>query len=144
MLMAEYSPVAPRFLLRVRSSASKAAPLAAMVFVYLGTIPEDVLLGWAWRVPFLASILLILVALFIRMRLKESPTFIELEKHEQIAEHPLQEIFGRSSAAFCAASGCGWPRTAARTCSTPSPWRTPRARSWSTGRSARSPLRWVR
>ena len=54
------------------------------------------LLGWVWRIPFLASILLILVALFIRMRLRESPTFIVLEKHEQIAEHPLREIFGHS------------------------------------------------
>ena len=54
------------------------------------------LLGWAWRVPFLSSIVLILIALFIRLRLKESPTFVELEKHEQIAEHPLREIFGHS------------------------------------------------
>ena len=64
--------------------------------MYLGTIPEDILLGWVWRIPFLASILLILVALFIRMRLRESPTFIVLEKHEQIAEHPMREIFGHS------------------------------------------------
>ena len=54
------------------------------------------LLGWAWRIPFLASIVLILIALFIRLRLKESPTFIELEKHEQVAEHPMREIFGHS------------------------------------------------
>ena len=51
------------------------------------------LLGWLWRVPFLASVLLIAVAVFIRLRLKESPTFVELEKHEQIAEHPLPELF---------------------------------------------------
>jgi MHS family metabolite:H+ symporter-like MFS transporter len=30
------------------------------------------------------------------MRLRESPTFIVLEKHEQIAEHPMREIFGHS------------------------------------------------
>ena len=54
------------------------------------------LLGWAWRVPFLASIVLILIALLIRLRLKESPTFVELEKHEQVAEHPMREIFSHS------------------------------------------------
>ena len=103
-----------------------------MVFAYLGGIPEDVLLGWVWRIPFLASILLILVALFIRMRLRESPTFIELEKQEQIAEHPLKEIFGAlAAAACCAASGCGWPRTVAPTCSTHWPSPTPPAPSWS-------------
>jgi MFS transporter, MHS family, metabolite:H+ symporter len=40
--------------------------------------------------------LLILIALYIRMRLRESPTFIVLEEHEQISEHPMREIFGRS------------------------------------------------
>ena len=100
VLMAEYSPVKRRgFFAALPFIGIQAGTLlAAGVFAYLGTLPEDVLLGWAWRIPFLASILLILVALFIRMRLQESPTFIELEKHEQIAEHPLREIFGHSLA----------------------------------------------
>jgi MHS family metabolite:H+ symporter-like MFS transporter len=98
VLMAEYAPVKRRGFYAALPfiGIQGGTLLAAMVFVYLGTIPEDVLLGWAWRIPFLASILLILVALFIRMRLRESPTFIELEKHEQISEHPMREIFGRS------------------------------------------------
>ena len=70
--------------------------LAALVFAYLGTLPTDVLLGWAWRIPLLSSFILILIALFIRLRLKESPAFIELEKQEQISEHPMKAIFGHS------------------------------------------------
>lgn len=70
--------------------------LAALVFTYLGGLSSDVLLGWVWRVPFLASFVLILIAVFIRLRLRESPTFVELEKHEQVAEHPMREIFGHS------------------------------------------------
>ena len=62
------------------------------MFAFLGGLPEEVLLGWAWRVPFLSSIVLILVALFTRMRLKETPTFVELEKHEQVSEHPFSEL----------------------------------------------------
>jgi MHS family metabolite:H+ symporter-like MFS transporter len=98
VLMAEYAPIKRRgFFSALPFIGIQAGTLlAAMVFVYLGTIPEDLLLSWVWRIPFLASILLILVALFIRLRLRESPTFIVLEKHEQIAEHPLKEIFGRS------------------------------------------------
>ena len=98
VLMAEYSPVKRRgFFAALPFIGIQAGTLlAAGVFAYLGGIPEDVLLGWAWRIPFLASIVLILVALFIRLRLKESPTFIELEKHEQVAEHPMREIFGHS------------------------------------------------
>ena len=98
VLMAEYSPVKRRgFFAALPFIGIQAGTLlAAGVFAYLGALPEDVLLGWAWRIPFLASIVLILVALFIRLRLKESPTFIELEKHEQVAEHPMREIFGHS------------------------------------------------
>ena len=96
--MAEYAPVERRgyFAALPFIGIQAGTLLAAMVFVYLGKIPKDILLGWVWRIPFLASILLILVALFIRMRLRESPTFIVLEKHEQIAEHPMREIFGHS------------------------------------------------
>lgn len=98
VLMAEYSPVKRRgFFAALPFIGIQAGTLlAAAVFVFLGGLPDEVLLGWAWRIPFLASIVMVLLALVIRMRLKESPTFIELEKHEQIAEHPLKEIFGSS------------------------------------------------
>ena len=141
VLMAEYSPVKRRgFFAALPFIGIQAGTLlAAGVFAYLGRLPEDVLLGWAWRIPFLASIILILIALFIRLRLKESPTFVELEKQEQVAEHPdAGDLRPLASAACGAASGCGWPRTAARTCSTRWPWRTRPAPSWSTSRSARS------
>jgi MFS transporter, MHS family, metabolite:H+ symporter len=98
VLMAEYSPVTSRgFFAALPFIGIQAGTLlAAGVFAYLGGLPEEILLGWAWRVPFLSSIVLILVALFIRMRLKESPTFVELEKNEQVADHPMREIFGHS------------------------------------------------
>jgi len=67
--------------------------LASAVFVVLGLIPQDALLGWVWRIPFLASIVLIGIAVFIRLRMQESPTFVKLEKQEQVAEHPLGEVF---------------------------------------------------
>lgn len=98
VLMAEYSPVRRRGFYSALPfiGIQGGTLLAAMVFVYLGGLPNDVLLGWAWRIPFLASFVLILIALFIRMRLRESPTFVALEKHDQISEHPMKEIFGHS------------------------------------------------
>ena len=94
VLMSEYAPIKSRgFFAALPFIGIQAGTLlAAGVFAYLGGLPEEVLLGWAWRVPFLSSIVLILIALFIRMRLKESPTFVELEKHEQIANHPFREL----------------------------------------------------
>jgi len=67
--------------------------LASVVFVGLGQVPQEALLSWVWRIPFLASIFLIAVAVLIRMRLKESLTFVELEKQDQVAEHPLTRSY---------------------------------------------------
>lgn len=95
VLMAEYSPTKKRgFFSALPFVGIQAGTLlAAAVWALLGLAPDDVLYGWLWRVPFLASIVLIALALFIRLRLRESPTFVELEKQEQIAEHPLPELF---------------------------------------------------
>ena len=95
VLMAEYSPPPKRgFFSALPFVGIQAGTLlAAAVWALLGLAADDVLLGWLWRVPFLASVFLIALAVFIRLRLKESPTFVELEKREQVAEHPLSELF---------------------------------------------------
>jgi MHS family metabolite:H+ symporter-like MFS transporter len=95
VLMAEYSPPPRRgFFSALPFVGIQAGTLlAAGVWAVLGLVPDDVLFGWLWRVPFLASVFLIALAVFIRLRLKESPTFVELEKRDQVAEHPLPELF---------------------------------------------------
>lgn len=97
VLMAEYAPVRRRgFFAALPFIGIQAGTLlAAVVFSLIMLLPEEQLMSWGWRVPFLASFVLILVALFIRMRLRETPTFIELEKSEQIAERPIRDIFTR-------------------------------------------------
>jgi MFS transporter, MHS family, metabolite:H+ symporter len=95
VLMAEYSPPRRRgFFSALPFVGIQAGTLlAAAVWALLGLVPDEILFGWLWRVPFFASVFLIALAVFIRLRLKESPTFVELEKHEQVAEHPLPELF---------------------------------------------------
>lgn len=95
VLMAEYAPVRRRgFFSALPFVGIQAGTLlAALVFGAISMLPEEALLSWGWRVPFLASFVLILVALFIRARLRETPTFVELEEHEQVAEKPVREIF---------------------------------------------------
>lgn len=56
--------------------------LGAGTFALLGLASRDVLYGWLWRVPFLLGAVLIIVAVVIRMRLKESPAFEALEEAE--------------------------------------------------------------
>lgn len=119
VLMAEYAPVRRRgFFAALPFIGIQAGTLlAALVFSFISLLPTDALMSWGWRVPFLASFALILLALFIRMRLRETPTFIELEKHEQIAERPVRDIFTHGLPGVIVASACAWPRTAAPTCS---------------------------
>jgi len=95
VLMAEYAPVKRRgfFSSLPFIGIQLGTLLAAVVFSLMALLPDEVFFGWAWRIPFLASFLLILVALFIRLRLRETPTFVELEKHDQVASRPIREIF---------------------------------------------------
>lgn len=97
-LMAEYAPVRRRgfFAALPFVGIMVGTLLAAGTFALIGLADRAVLLDWLWRVPFLASILLIGVALFIRLRMQESPTFVKLEKQDQVAEHPLREVFSES------------------------------------------------
>lgn len=97
-LMAEYSPIKRRgyFASLPFIGIYIGTLLASGVFALLALAPAEVLLGWLWRVPFLISIILIGVAVWIRYRLKESPTFIQLEKQEQVAEHPLVDLMRNS------------------------------------------------
>ncbi|HEY5788424.1 MAG TPA: MFS transporter [Microlunatus sp.] len=99
VLMAEYSPTRRRgfFSALPFVGIMFGTLLASVVFVGLGQVPEEALLTWVWRIPFLASILLIGVAVLIRLRLQESPTFVKLEKQEQVAHNPLSEVFSKSA-----------------------------------------------
>lgn len=48
---------------------------------------------WGWRIPFLVSILLVVVSIYIRMRMKESPLFTKLKTEGKISVNPLKESF---------------------------------------------------
>jgi len=48
---------------------------------------------WGWRIPFLFSLLLLAISLWIRLKLKESPVFKAMKDADQLAANPLQESF---------------------------------------------------
>ncbi|MGH8240141.1 MAG: MFS transporter, partial [Steroidobacteraceae bacterium] len=52
---------------------------------------------WGWRVPFLLSIILLAISVYIRMQLEESPVFREMRATGQLAKNPLRESLGRWS-----------------------------------------------
>ncbi|MBN9531518.1 MAG: MHS family MFS transporter [Alphaproteobacteria bacterium] len=64
-------------------------------WVLLHFISQDDLLAWGWRLPFLASIFLIAIGLWVRLSITETPEFAKaLEKEEHVAV-PLAELFRR-------------------------------------------------
>jgi hypothetical protein len=50
---------------------------------------------WGWRVPFLLSILLLIVSVYIRMQLSESPVFQKMKAEGKVSKAPVTESFGR-------------------------------------------------
>lgn len=48
---------------------------------------------WAWRLPFLASTLLLSLSVWIRLKFKESPTYKALEQQKLISETPFSDVF---------------------------------------------------
>lgn len=57
-----------------------------------GSLPEPAFLSWGWRVPFLLSVILIVVGLFIRIRLLETPQFDRI-RTEGVSRAPLIDVF---------------------------------------------------
>jgi len=64
------------------------------LFLLLGSaLSEADFLAWGWRLPFLASAILVILGLWIRLKLTETPEFAEMRNHEETAHVPLAEIF---------------------------------------------------
>ena len=62
--------------------------LANLVFLISVHLPGD----WAWRVPFLASALLVIIGLIIRSKVPESPVFEEVKASGDIVKSPIVEV----------------------------------------------------
>ena len=50
--------------------------------------------AWGWRIPFIASILLLLISLYIRLQMNESPAFKKMKEEGAASKAPLREAFG--------------------------------------------------
>jgi MFS transporter, MHS family, shikimate and dehydroshikimate transport protein len=60
-----------------------------------GSLSAEDFLSWGWRIPFYLSGLLIAVGLLIRMRILETPLFLELQATNQVSEAPVSETIRR-------------------------------------------------
>ncbi|VVD73921.1 transporter [Pandoraea communis] len=65
---------------------------ASLAIVLITRLPEDDLLTWGWRLPFLVSLLLVALGTYVRLKVEESPSFKAAEQHRDIAKVPVVEV----------------------------------------------------
>jgi len=78
--------------------ASASFGLLAALLVILATrtaVGEEAFTAWGWRVPFLISAILLIVSVWMRAKLAESPHFKKLQEEGEVTQAPLREAFGR-------------------------------------------------
>jgi MFS family permease len=70
--------------------------LFVSIAVILGTqsqMTDAAFKDWGWRIPFLASLILVLISLYIRLKMKESPIFQQIKSTGMTSATPLKEAF---------------------------------------------------
>jgi MHS family shikimate/dehydroshikimate transporter-like MFS transporter len=79
--------------------------LASAMFSLVSMLGDNDFKTWGWRVPFIISIILVGVGLFVRARLPETPIFEEIKNRGQIARVPILEMIVKHPKNFLIAVG---------------------------------------
>ncbi|MER6523900.1 MFS transporter [Streptomyces sp. NPDC001508] len=77
----------------VNTGTSAGLLLANLVFLGVLQLPDDQLLAWGWRLPFLLSAVLVGVGLFVRLSLEESPEFEAVKAGNAVGRLPVVDVF---------------------------------------------------
>ena len=96
--VAEHAPHGKRGYYTSFIQITATAGLVLSLVVILGTrlaLGEEAFNAWGWRVPFLVSILLLGVSLWIRLKLAESPSFKRMKAEGKGSKSPLKDSFGK-------------------------------------------------
>lgn len=76
-----------------QASAGGGLMLASLALGAVSLLPEEALFSWGWRLPFLASILLLGVGWYIRVKVPESPDFEKVKDKAQEIKVPALQVF---------------------------------------------------
>ncbi|PAL25523.1 MFS transporter [Sphingopyxis sp. GW247-27LB] len=94
--VAEHSPPEKRGYYTSFIQASVVGGFVLSLIVVLSckaAMSDDLWNAWGWRVPFLLSLLLLAISLWMRLKLSESPVFQAMKAEGEIARNPLKESF---------------------------------------------------
>lgn len=96
--VAEHAPAGRRGFYTSWIQTTATLGLFLSLLVILGTrtyLGEAAFAEWGWRIPFLVSIILLAVSVWIRLTLNESPVFKKMKEEGKTSKAPLTEAFGR-------------------------------------------------
>lgn len=96
--VAEHAPQGRRGAFTAWIQTTATAGLFLSLLVILGTrtyMGEDAFADWGWRIPFVVSVLLLMVSVWIRLSMNESPAFQKMKAEGKHSKAPLSESFGQ-------------------------------------------------
>ena len=96
--VAEHAPHGKRGAFTSWIQTTATMGLFMSLLVILGTrtaVGEEAFSDWGWRIPFLLSIFLLGISVWIRMSMSESPAFLKMKSEGKTSKAPLSEAFGR-------------------------------------------------
>jgi MFS transporter, MHS family, shikimate and dehydroshikimate transport protein len=76
------------------------------VFALFLLLPKEQFLSWGWRIPFLLSIVVVGIGIWMRLRLSETPVFEEVEKAKAVSKFPLGELLRKHPREILIGIGC--------------------------------------
>jgi MFS family permease len=98
--VAEHAPPGKRgyYTSFIQTTATLGLFLSLLVILFTRTIlGEPEFAAWGWRIPFLVSVLLLAISVWIRLRLNESPVFQKMKEEGKGSKRPLLDAFGKWS-----------------------------------------------
>ena len=98
--VAEHAPHGKRGAFTAWIQTTATLGLFLSLLVILGTrtaMGEEAFAAWGWRIPFLLSVFLLAISVWIRLSMNESPAFAKMKAEGKTSKAPLSESFGRWS-----------------------------------------------
>src|SRR5204862_6398148 len=96
--VAEHAPMGKRgyYTSFIQTTATLGLFLSLLVILFTRTaIGEEDFAAWGWRIPFLVSVVLLAISVWIRLRLNESPVFQKMKDEGKGCKAPLTEAFAK-------------------------------------------------
>jgi len=97
--VAEHAPPGKRgyYTSWIQTTATVGMILSLLIIVSCRWVFGESFDAWGWRIPFLLSVILLAVSVYIRMQLEESPVFHEMRSEGKLSKAPLSESFAKWS-----------------------------------------------